>query len=93
MSMEGLISQTETVKCGAPQGSTLGHLVFLIYINDLTNALEKSNVHYFAGDTNLSYGNKSSSVISDVINSERKLATDWFRANKPEWIKNKIITF
>ena len=82
VSMEGFFSQTKIVKCGVLQGSTLGPLLFLIYINDLANALEKSIVHHFADDTNLLYGNKNPSVISDVINSELKLVTDWLRANK-----------
>ena len=80
--MEGFFSQTKTVKCGVPQDSTLMHLLFLIYINDLANALEKSIVHHFTDDTNLLYGNENPSVISDVINSKLKVVTDWLRANK-----------
>ena len=68
-------------KMWCSQGSTLGPLLFLIYINDLANALVKSIVH-FADNTNLLYGNRNPSVISDVINSELKLVTDWLRANK-----------
>ena len=75
-------SQTKIIKCGVLQGSTLGPLLFLIYINDLSNALEKSIVHLFAGDANLLYDNKNPSVRSDVINSELKLVTDWFRVSK-----------
>ena len=80
--MEGFFSQTKIVKCGVLQGSTLGPLLFLIHINDLANDLEKSIVHHLAGDTNLLYGNKNPSVISDVINSNPKLVTDWLRANE-----------
>ena len=59
-----------------------GVFAFLIYINDLTNALAKFIVHYFADDTNLLYGNKNPSVISAIINSKLKLVVDWLRANK-----------
>ena len=81
VSMEGFFSQTKIVKCGVPQASTLGPLLFLIYINNLANALEKSIVHHFADDTNLLYGNKNPSVISDVISSELKLVTNLLIAN------------
>ena len=89
VSMGGFFSQTKIVKCDVPQGSTLGPLLFLIYINDLANALEKSIVHHLADDTNLLYGNKNPSVIFDVINSELKLVTDWLRANKLSLNKSK----
>ena len=82
MSISGFFSQTKIVRCGVPQGSTLGPLLFLIYINDLNNALDKCRVHHFADDTNLLFGNKCPSEISCVMNNELKLLTDWLRANK-----------
>ena len=80
--MSSFFSQTKIVKSGVFEGFTFGPLLFLIFINNLTNAVEKSIVHHFAEDTNLLYGNKNPSVISDVINSELKFVTDWLRANK-----------
>ena len=68
VSMVGFFSKTKIVKCGVLQSSTLGPLLFLIYVNGLANALEKSIVHHFADDTNLLYDNKDPSIISDVIN-------------------------
>ena len=80
--IEGFFSQTKFVKYGVLQGSTLGPLLFVIHLNDLTNALEKFILLYFAGDTNLFYDSQDPSVISDVTDGELKLATDRLRANK-----------
>ena len=73
--INGFFSQTKILRCGVHQGSTLGPLLFLIYVNDLNNALD--HLHHFADDTNLLFGNKCPSEISCVMNNELKLLTDW----------------
>ena len=46
-------SSTRSVECGVPQGSVLGPLLFIIYTNDLPNAIHKSNAILFADDTTM----------------------------------------
>ena len=59
VSINGYDSNLADVKFGVPQGSVLGPLLFLIYINDLNKALKFCKVHHFADDTNLIYFSKS----------------------------------
>ena len=56
MSINGFNSDHLDISCGVPQGSVLGPLLFLIYINDLYSPVCKfCKVHHFADDTNLTY--------------------------------------
>ena len=89
MSINGFFSQTKIVQCDVPQDSTLGPLLFPIYINDLNNALDKCIVHHFA-EKKILFGNKCPSEISCVMNNEIKLLTNWLRANKLSFTESKI---
>ena len=52
-SLYGFDSEYRNMKYGVPQGSVLGPLFFLIYINDLRDGIKSSTVHHFVDDTNL----------------------------------------
>ena len=53
VSINGFDSGLTTINCGIPQGSVLGPLLFLLYINDLNQTIKFCKVHHFADDTNL----------------------------------------
>ena len=82
VSILGYKSNTLSIKHGVPQGSVLGPLLFLIYINDLHKAIHFSKVYHFADDTNLLNISDSPSKLQKQLNIDLKLLYKWLLANK-----------
>ena len=76
-----ITSTTEPIEYGVPQGSTLGPLLFLIYINDIVNSTS-SLPRLFADDSCLNINADSLSSLELIINSELKKISDWVNANQ-----------
>ena len=72
-----LNSNISTITSGVPQGSVLGSLFFLTYINDLDLAKMHYKVHHFADDTILSNINKSPKPLNKLVNTDLKNLTKW----------------
>ena len=77
VSVNGTDSELLLIKHGVPQGSILGPLIFLLYINSLHKAIIFSKIHYFADDTNFLYESHSLKDINRKINYDMSRVTRW----------------
>ena len=75
-------SSTKQINCGVPQGSILGPLLFLTYINDLHSATTHSDIILFADDSNMFSQAKSINQIQDNLNTEIPKLVTWLQANR-----------
>ena len=82
VSVNGLKSDISTVNIGVPQGSTLGPLLFLLYINDMENISNKIKFILFADDTTLLFRSACIKHLKHVLETEAIKVVNWLSANK-----------
>ena len=80
--IDGQISSKLKVRLGIPQGSCLGPLLFLVYINDLPQCLANSEPDIYADDTSLTNNEKDLAALENKVNRDLFNIEKWLYANK-----------
>ena len=80
--VNGHISDSLPITCGVPQGSVLGPLLFLIYMNDLPNVSKVLQFYLFADDTSIYFDANELNHLQKVVNKELRKVRKWLEANR-----------
>ena len=82
VSYQNTKSSYENVICGVPQGSNLGPILFILYMNDICFTSSPLKIISFADDTTVFYSNDDISVLYDTVNRELNEVCNWFKCKK-----------
>jgi hypothetical protein len=75
------LSGLKEIKNGVPQGSILGPVLFLLYINDLTTNILEAETVLFVDDTNILIQAEDGKVLEQKVNSTMEVLDNWFDTN------------
>ena len=89
-SVNGQTSSSKKIVCGIPQGSILGPLLFLLYINDMTDCLEKTTPYLYADDTEISSSSDNFDTLIENLNHDLNNIRKWLSKNKLKHHPTKI---
>ena len=92
-SVNGCLSDFTTLKCGVPQGTILGPLLFLIsYINDLPNCLSFSIPRMNADDTHITYAGSDLHLTQSSLSHDLEKLSKWLVSNRLTLNAKKLST-
>ena len=80
--INGTLSEPKSIHCGVPQGSILGPLLFVLYINDLVSHVNNCKVHLYADDTVLYFSGNSIQNVQEHIQDDLNRLFKWMCRNK-----------
>ena len=76
------LSGSTEINYGVPQGSILGPLCFILYINDLPECLTKCDINLYADDTIIYYADKTAKEVEITLQTNIDKVSDWLEGNK-----------
>ena len=82
VTIDSVSSDAKIIKCGVPQGSILGPLLFILYLNDIMNLSQLDNLILFADDTNMFISDNDLTSLIFKANDELSKLSLWFRVNR-----------
>jgi len=80
--IDGISSGLKQITCGVPQGSILGPVLFLLYINDIHTCSDLLKFILFADDTTVLYSSSNLGELVTTVNRELTYLVNWFNSNK-----------
>jgi len=75
--MNGVCAEWSDVKARVPQGSILGPLLFITFVNDLPSSVIYSQVSLYADDTTVYFAHRDASVVMNKLNEDLTAVTQW----------------
>ena len=81
-SIDDQVSDIVEMECGIPQGSRLGPLLFIIYLNDFEHCLEHSRANMYSDDTEITISLNNQAELIETEQAELLNIAEWMRINK-----------